>query len=120
MKDPIPKTDREKSSWLDCEVWRHIKQSGASLNSEWGLQRALELRWCTNQEGKNHLCSFSDKEHKIFEDHEKRKLAGKEHGSTYDTTKSFFKHMKHDCDKLGCKPFKTTTDKYGNETRYFK
>lgn len=120
MKDNIPQNQRENTHWYECEVWKHFKTTGASMNSKWGLDRIMELRWCKSGLGKNHLCTWSDRNHKVIADYEKRKLAGKEHGSTYDTTDSFFYHLNHNCKKKKCKPYKTTTDEYGNKTRYFK
>lgn len=117
---PIPKAEREQTHWYECKVWKMMKQSGASLNNQWGLDRALELRWCTAPSGKSHLCSWNDREHEVVRKYEADRKAGKAHGNAYDTPDSFFKHLKHDCDKEGCKPYKIDTDEYGNESRYFK
>lgn len=120
MKGNIPQKEREQTHWYECEVWRHFKTTGASLNSQWGLDRIMELRWCKSGLGKNHLCTWSDRSHKVVEEYEKRKKAGKEHGSGYDTSDSFFYHLDHDCKKKKCKPYKTDIDEYGNKTSYYK
>ena len=120
MKDNIPQKERENTHWYDCEVWKHFKTTGASLNTKWGLDRIMELRWCKSGLGKNHLCTWSDRNHKVVEDYEKRRKAGKEHASTYDTTDSFFYHLDHDCKKKKCKPYKVTKDEQGNKTSYYK
>ncbi len=120
MKDNIPQKEREQTHWYDCEVWKHFKTTGASLNTKWGLDRIMELRWCKSGLGNNHLCTWSDRSHKVVEEYEKRKKAGKEHGSGHETADSFFYHLDHDCKKKKCKPYKTTTDEYGNKTEWFK
>ncbi len=73
----IEKKYREKPKWYHCKVWRHMCSNGASMNSDWGLKRALELRWCESSNGKMHLCSWSDREHKVVEDFEKKRREGK-------------------------------------------
>jgi len=118
--DPIPRREREQTHWYESKVWKQFKTTGASLNNQWGLDRMMELRWCRSGKGKNHLCTFTDREHAVVAKYEKRKLAGKEHGSSYKTADSFFYHLDHDCKKKKCKPYKTTTDEYGNKMSYYK
>ena len=93
-------------------------KSGASMNSKWGIQRALELRWCKTGSGKNHLCSWSDRDHKIVEEYAKKKKAGKNILFTYD-------HGTNIIDWLGTEDkidqaYKFTEDKTGNKTYHFR
>ena len=69
--------DREQPRWWHCKIWKMMCTSGASMNSAWGLQRALEIRWCLSGKGKMHLCSWSDRNHKVVADFEKKKREGK-------------------------------------------
>ena len=121
MIDPIPKKQREKESWLDCKIWKILKRSGASLNSKWGIDRALELRWCKSPSGKNHLCSWSDRDHAIVEEYDRKKKSGKQIFYHFENTNgksdNFFKHLKGD---KSIKPYKETKDKYGNKVLHFK
>jgi len=70
-----PKKMQEKTYWYECKVWKILKHSGASLNSEWGLERAMELKWCTTEKGK-HLCSLNDREHAAIEEFKRKKDSG--------------------------------------------
>ncbi len=117
--DPLPRKEREDTHWYESRVWKQFKTTGASLNNQWGINRMMELRWCKSGLGKSHLCTFTDREHKVIEDYEKRKKAGKEHGSGYETSDSFMYHIDHDCKKKKCKPYKITTDEYGNKTSMY-
>jgi hypothetical protein len=65
---------KEETSWLDCKVWRKFKETGASVNDQWGIDRMLKLRWHKDPYGKMHLCSWSDRNHQVVYDFkEKRK-----------------------------------------------
>ena len=73
----IEQKDREQPRWWHCKIWKMMCTSGASMNSKWGLARALEIRWCLSGKGKMHLCSWSDRNHKVVADFEKKKREGK-------------------------------------------
>ena len=92
--------------------------SGASMNNQWGIDRALELRWCKSPSGNNHLCSWSDRDHKIVEDYDKKRKAGKNILYTYDEGTNMIDWLKVD-DKTD-QAYKFTEDKYGNKTYHFR
>ena len=101
-----------KSHWLSCKVYKMMEQSGASEGSEWGMQRALDIKWhIDDNTGKKHLCSFTDREHKIISDYEKRKKSGKESYHIYKTADDFFAEL----DGKPTKKIFKGKDEYGNK-----
>ncbi len=89
-----------------------MEQCGASEGSEWGIQRMLELKWHTDPStGKRHLCSWTDREHKIVEDYEKKKKSGKETFYQYETAEDMFAEF----DGKPTKKRDIGNDEYGNK-----
>ena len=116
--EPLQRKDREQSRWWHCKIWKMMCNSGASMNNQWGIDRALELRWCKSPSGNNHLCSWSDRDHKIVEDYDKKRKAGKNILYTYDEGTNMIDWLKVD-DKTD-QAYKFTEDKYGNKTYHFR
>ncbi len=89
-----------------------MEQCGASEGSEWGIQRMLELKWHTDKKtGRKHLCSWTDREHKIVEDYEKKRKSGKETYYLSETPEDFIADLEG-------KPVTRKDegrDKYGNK-----
>ena len=63
---------------------------------------------------------LSDEEILKLKDWERRHKTGKEIYYHYESAKITSKHLGHNCDKLKCKPYRTTRDDYGNKVLWFK
>jgi len=86
---------KEKPAWYEwyiCKAWR----ANYAMNQN-DAQRNFALSWGykTKYVDKPHWCSFSDRNHKVFQDYEKYK---KEHPNekmiVYDSAKEFIKELK--------------------------